>query len=179
MISKGQQTINFNPPTTLSASATPDALSATAGTLLTVTFTSMTPLICDVNGTSLTLIKAGRCTIKASQTGDGRYLSARDVTKSITITKATQEALTVANNNESSIAKGPTGITLTPAGGSGIGAVTYSVRGVGCVLATNKLTVSTSTGLGRSVTCSVTAMKATDDIYNKAISVAKSFVFSP
>ena len=178
-ISKGQQTINFNPPTTLSASATPDALSATAGTLLTVTFTSMTPLICDVNGTSLTLIKAGRCTIKASQTGDGRYLSARDVTKSITITKATQEALTVANNNESSIAKGPTGITLTPAGGSGIGAVTYSVRGVGCVLATDKLTVSTSTGLGRSVTCSVTAMKATDDIYNKAISVAKSFIFSP
>jgi hypothetical protein len=139
----------------------------------------MTPLICDVAVTSLTLIKAGRCTIKASQTGDGRYLSARDVTKSITITKATQEALTVANNNESSIAKGPTGITLTPAGGSGIGAVTYSVRGVGCVLATDKLTVSTSTGLGRSVTCLVTAMKATDDIYNKAVSVAKSFIFSP
>jgi hypothetical protein len=178
-ISKAEQTINFNPPTTLSATATADALDATAGTGLTVTFTSMTPLICDVAVTSLTLIKAGRCTIKASQTGDGRYLSARDVTKSITITKATQEALTVANNNESSIAKGPTGITLTPAGGSGIGAVTYSVRGVGCVLATDKLTVSTSTGLGRSVTCSVTAMKATDDIYNKAISVAKSFVFSP
>jgi hypothetical protein len=179
MISKAQQAIDFNPPTTLSAAATPGALSATAGTLLTVTFTSMTPLICDVNVTSLTLIKAGRCTIKASQNGDGRYLSARDVTKSITITKATQEALTVANNNESSIAKGPTGITLTPAGGSGSGAVTYSVRGVGCVLATDKLTVSTSTGLGRSVTCLVTAMKATDDIYNKAVSVAKSFIFSP
>ena len=178
-ISKAQQAIDFNPPTTLSAAATPGALSATAGTLLTVTFTSMTPLICDVNVTSLTLIKAGRCTIKASQNGDGRYLSAKDVTKSITITKATQEALTVANNNESSIAKGPTGITLTPAGGSGSGAVTYSVRGVGCVLATDKLTVSTSTGMGRSVTCLVTAMKATDDIYNKAVSVAKSFIFSP
>jgi hypothetical protein len=178
-ISKAQQTIVFNPPTTLSATATPDALVATAGTGLTVTFTSTTPLICDVAVTSLTLIKAGRCTIKASQTGDERYLPARDVTKSITITKAAQAALTVANSNASSIAKGPTGITLTPAGGSGSGAVTYSVRGVGCVLATDNLTVSTSTAPGRSVTCSVTAIKATDDIYDKAVSVAKSFIFSP
>jgi hypothetical protein len=178
-ISKAQQTIVFNPPTTLSATATPDALVATAGTGLTVTFTSTTPLICDVAVTSLTLIKAGRCTIKASQTGDERYLPARDVTKSITITKAAQAALTVANSNASSIAKGPTGITLTPAGGSGSGAVTYSVRGVGCILATDNLTVSTSTAPGRSVTCSVTAIKATDDIYDKAVSVAKSFIFSP
>jgi hypothetical protein len=178
-ISKAQQTIVFNPPTTLSATATPDALVATAGTGLTVTFTSTTPLICDVAVTSLTLIKAGRCTIKASQTGDERYLAARDVIKSITITKAAQAAFTVANSNASSIAKGPTGITLTPAGGSGSGAVTYSVRGVGCVLATDNLTVSTSTALGRSVTCSVTATKATDDLYNRAVSVAKSFIFSP
>ena len=178
-ISKAQQTINFNPPTTLSATATAYALDATAGTGLTVTFTSSTPLICDVAVTPLRLIKAGRCTIKASQIGDERYLPARDVTKSITITKAAQAALTVANSNASSIAKGSTGITLTPAGGSGSGAVTYSVRGVGCVLATDNLTVSTSTALGRSVTCSVTATKATDDLYNRAVSVAKSFIFSP
>jgi hypothetical protein len=178
-ISKAQQTIDFNPPTTLSATATPGALVATAGTGLTVTFTSTTPLICDVAVTSITLIKAGRCTIKASQTGDERYLAARDVIKSITITKAAQAAFTVANSNASSIAKGPTGITLTPAGGSGSGAVTYSVRGVGCILATDNLTVSTSTAPGRSVTCSVTAVKATDEIYDKAVSVAKSFIFSP
>jgi hypothetical protein len=178
-ISKAQQTINFNPPTTLSATATAYALDATAGTGLTVTFTSSTPLICDVTVTPLRLVKAGRCTIKASQTGDERYLAARDVIRSITITKAAQAAFTVANSNASSIAKGPTGITLTPAGGSGSGAVTYSVRGVGCVLATDNLTVSTSTALGRSVTCSVTATKATDDLYNRAVSVAKSFIFSP
>ena len=177
-ISKAQQTITFNPPTTLSATATPDALSATAGTGLTVTFTSTTPLICDVAVTSLTLIKAGKCTIKASQTGDARYLAARDVTKSITITKAAQATLTVDTNN-ASIAKGVDGITLTPIGGSGSGAVTYSVRGVGCILATDKLTVSSSTASGRSVTCSVTATKALDDVYNKAVSVAKSFIFSP
>jgi hypothetical protein len=178
-ISKAQQTINFNPPTTLSATATAYALDAIAGSGLTVTFTSSTPLICDVAVTPLRLLKAGRCTIKASQAGDERYLAARDVTKSITITKAAQAALTVANSNASSIAKGSTGITLTPAGGSGSGAVTYSVRGVGCVLATDNLTVSTSTALGRSVTCSVTATKATDDLYNRAVSVAKSFIFSP
>ena len=177
-ISKAQQTITFNPPTTLSATATPDALSATAGTGLTVTFTSTTPLICDVAVTSLTLIKAGKCTIKASQTGDARYLAARDVTKSITITKAAQATLTVDTNN-ASIEKGVDGITLTPIGGSGSGAVTYSVRGVGCILATDKLTVSSSTASGRSVTCSVTATKALDDVYNKAVSVAKSFIFSP
>ena len=177
-ISKAQQTITFNPPTTLSATATPDALSATAGTGLTVTFTSTTPLICDVAVTSLTLIKAGKCTIKASQTGDARYLAARDVTKSITITKAAQATLTVDTNN-ASIAKGVDGITLTPTGGSGSGAVTYSVRGVGCILATDKLAVSSSTASGRSVTCSVTATKALDDVYNKAVSVAKSFIFSP
>jgi hypothetical protein len=48
-----------------------------------VSFTSTTPAICTVAGTSVTLIAAGACTLVASQAGDDAFLAAPDVIRSM------------------------------------------------------------------------------------------------
>ena len=83
-VTKGSQTISFNGPADGSVSDT-RALSATATSGLSVSFTSNTPNVCTVSGTTLTLIAAGTCTVKASQAGNANYLAASDVTQSLTV----------------------------------------------------------------------------------------------
>ena len=62
-------------------------VSATASSGLAVTFTTTTPAVCTAggaNGAAITLIKAGTCTVKASQAGDQVYLTATAVNRSFT-----------------------------------------------------------------------------------------------
>ena len=47
-----------------------------------------TALVCSVNGTTVTLLKAGICTITADQQGNTEYAAARQATQSVTITEA-------------------------------------------------------------------------------------------
>jgi hypothetical protein len=175
-ISVGVPIITFTPVTSLSAATPTYELVATSG-IGTVTFASTTPSFCTVSGTTLTPVKGGSCKITASQAGNGTYGAAKDVLRSITITRASQAELTVSNSNASAFAKG-TNVTLTSAGGSGTGnTATFTVRGIGCSVSSGVLTVATTTRPGRSVSCSVTATRAATDIYLRAISVAKVFVF--
>jgi hypothetical protein len=88
-IAKGSQTINFAPLGNASLSASPLTLSATTSASLTVTFASVTPLVCSVSGTSLTLFTTGTCTINADQAGDANWNAAAQVQRSFTVTPAT------------------------------------------------------------------------------------------
>jgi hypothetical protein len=63
------------------------SLSATASSSLTVSFSSSTPDVCTVSGTSVTLINVGTCTIVASQAGDGTRNPAPDVDRSFTVSR--------------------------------------------------------------------------------------------
>jgi hypothetical protein len=65
---------------------TPLTLSATAVSGLTVNFTSLTTSVCTVLGTSATFIKAGTCTIEATQPGNGVYGVAPAVKQSFAVT---------------------------------------------------------------------------------------------
>ena len=49
------------------------AISATATSGLTVTFASQTTGVCTLSGTTVTIVTAGTCTIRASQPGDETY----------------------------------------------------------------------------------------------------------
>ena len=88
-ITKATQTITFNQPADITYGATPSALSATASSGLTVSFTSNTTSVCTVSGTTITVVTAGTCTIAADQTGDSSYEVAPQVIKSFTINRAT------------------------------------------------------------------------------------------
>ena len=68
-------------------------MSATASSGLAVTFTTTTAAVCTaggVNGATIKLITAGTCTVKASQAGNSVYNAAPAVSRSFTVSKASQ-----------------------------------------------------------------------------------------
>ena len=83
----------------------------------------------------------------------------------LTVQKAEQATLTI--NAPATMMYGSSA-TLTASGGSGTGAVTFSVGdSTGCAVASDQLSVTNASG-----NCLVTAAKAADDNYNMAVSVA-------
>jgi hypothetical protein len=81
------QTIQFSAPASQAAGTTV-ALSATASSGLSVSFTSSTTSVCTISGATATLLVAGTCTIVASQSGNNVYGAATPVTRSFTVTAA-------------------------------------------------------------------------------------------
>ena len=82
---KVSQTISFDGPASQNFAAAAVSLTATATSSLTVAFASDTPAVCSVSGSSATLISAGLCTIRASQSGNGTFNAAPNVTRSFTL----------------------------------------------------------------------------------------------
>ena len=67
------QTISFGALIGKASGDAPFSVSATASSGLPVSFTSQTASVCSVASTTVTLIAAGTCTIRASQAGDAAY----------------------------------------------------------------------------------------------------------
>ena len=85
-VEKASQTIAFTAIANRTFSHTSFTLDASAA--LPVTFTSATTDICTAAGASVTMIRAGTCTITASQAGNSNFLPAGTVTRSFQVTKA-------------------------------------------------------------------------------------------
>ena len=86
---KSSQSITFEaiPPITF---GTPFlSLSATASSNLPISFTSSDPSVALIDGTHLTILKAGTTTITASQAGNDMFESAANVQQQVTINKST------------------------------------------------------------------------------------------
>ena len=158
------QTITFSPATSLTAVTNTYALVATASSGLTVGFSSTTPEICTVSGTTLTPVQIGICSIRASQAGDSTY-SATSIQKAIVITRATQ-AITSFNPTAMTMLSGPQ--TLSAIGGLGSAEVTFTENSAACeIIDGNSLIV---VGAG---TCLITASQAADNQY-AATSIGRS-----
>ena len=161
-IAKSSQTITFG---ALSAKTFGDpdfALSATASSSLTVTFSATGS--CSVTGSTVHLTGAGSCTITASQTGDSDYSAAPDVPQSFSIAKSSQ---TITFGALSAKAFGDPDFGLSATASSSL-AVTFSATGNCSVSA---VTVHL-TGAG---SCTITAAQAGDSNYNAAPGVPQSF----
>lgn len=83
-VGKGSQTITFNNPGTQTV-GTPLALTATASSGLTVTYSSITGSRCTVSGNTATFLEAGTCIIYAEQSGNSAYTAAPEVPQSFTV----------------------------------------------------------------------------------------------
>lgn len=168
------QTISFTPATTGTV-GTPITLAATASSSLAVSFTSSPASVCTVLGTTLTLVGAGTCNVKADQAGNSTYAAATQVSKDITVSAATsliaQSTLSVVPANTSLNTSATT--TMSSSGGSGTGAVTYAVSSGNCTISGTTLTAPSSAG-----TCKVTATKAADNSYQAATSAEVSITVS-
>jgi len=118
-----------------------------------------------VGGATFSSSSAGTCVVQANGAATTHF-EAASATQSITIAKANQAALTVAST-PSTVVQGYSS-TLSSSGGSGTGAVTYSVgSSTGCAVAGSTLTVTNASG-----TCSVSATKAGDANFLPATSAA-------
>ena len=164
------QAITFDPPTTLTATASPLTLSATVNSPLAVSFTSSSSSVCTVSRTILTVKAAGTCTITAKQSGNAAYAAATPVVKTISITRVDPNPLVISNTDLGQTVGGS--ISLTTTGGSTSSAVTFTKIG-DCKLSGKTLTSTVSSR------CEVTASKAADAKFNASVSSAKTFIFFP
>jgi len=113
------QTITFNNPGAQTFGTTPTlTASSSAGGGYVVTFTSSTPGVCTVIGTTLTFVTAGTCTINANQAGDAAYLAASQVSQSFVVNPIVPTAPTsvvaTAGDTQASVAFVPPAITGDP-----------------------------------------------------------------
>ncbi len=149
----------------LSVSATPQALVFGASSVLASSGGSGTgavsyaitagPSVCAISASTLTATGVGSCTVTATKSGDANY-HPTSATIVLTVGKATQAALT-ASATPATIIIGNSS-ALASSGGSGSGAVSFSVSNGAAVCAISGSTL-TGTGVGG---CTVTATRAAD-----------------
>ena len=86
-VGKGSQTITFTSATPGSATVggTPYTVAATAHSGLPVSFSSGTPSVCSVSGSTVSWLAVGTCTTDANQAGNGEYEPAPQVQQSFTV----------------------------------------------------------------------------------------------
>ena len=162
---KNSNSITFSlPSSVLSVGGTVTA-SLTASSGLSARLSSLTTAVCTVSGTQISAVAAGQCRLAGDQSGDATYLSATRVTKSITVSKATQ-----------SISFGESPVVTV--GKTATLAVTAS-SGLKVILKTNTPKVCSVSGaivtgikLG---TCSIQATQAGDSAHYGATSKTLSF----
>ncbi|MDD4735110.1 MAG: choice-of-anchor D domain-containing protein [Kiritimatiellae bacterium] len=156
-VNKAGQTITF-PAIAAQNSTNTTHLSATASSGLPVSFAVVSGEADLADGTNLTYRSSGPVLIAASQAGDTNWSPAPTVTNSITVNKTAQSTLIFSPTNTMIYL---TTNDLSTTGGSGTGAVTYTVSsGPGAI--TNDTALFINSGSG---TIYVAATKAQDAMY--------------
>src|SRR6185312_7294128 len=144
-------------------------LSASASSGLPVTYVSTTTAVCALQALTVTALKAGNCSITASQPGDGNYLAAPSVIQSFTVTK-TQQSISL--NPLSNVTLPASAIALTATATSGLEVIFTSTTSTTC-------TVSGSTVTPKAVGfCTIKASQAGNDVYAAAVDVSQTFVIA-
>jgi len=72
-VTRDPQTITFSPNSTLNLSSRSFVLSATASSGASVIFSTSTPNICSVSGSTLNLLRVGNCAVSATQGGTATF----------------------------------------------------------------------------------------------------------
>jgi len=116
---------------------------------------STTPLVCSVSGTTVTILRAGPCSITASAAQTTSYFAAPDVTRSFTVAKAAATVTwspTLVITADDTLSFVPSALATTDGGPIG-----YSVDDSG----TTGCTVNSLTAVVSYVTAGTCAIKAT------------------
>jgi hypothetical protein len=167
------QTITFVGPGNQTLGTPPPALSATASSGLPVSFSSTTPAVCTVSGTTLTLVAAGNCSISADQAGDATYAAAPTVTRSITVNPAPLLAQTITFVGPGNQTLGTPPPALSATASSGLPVSFSSTTPAVCTVS------GTTLALVSAGTCSIDADQAGDAVFAAAPTVTRTFTVSP
>lgn len=171
-ITKGNQSISFGAAPALTVGTAGLASATGGGSGNAVVFTSNTPTICSAtgaNGSVITGLLAGTCTIEANQAGNTNYNDAAAVTQNITVNKGSQ---TITYGGLPAVSVGTSG-TLTATGGASGNPVTFTSTSTG-VCTTGGTNGATVTGVSGG-TCMISANQLGDTNYNDAATANTSF----
>jgi hypothetical protein len=159
------QTITFpaTPATTLLTGSV--AMTATASSGLPVSYTSATPTVCTVSGSTVSLLAVGNCGIVANQAGNGDYYAAPAVGHNFQVTLATQTITFPAIPTHTF----GTPVALSATASSGLAVSFASLTPTICTVS------GTTATLLSSGTCTIKATQAGNVDYAAAAAVAQSF----
>ncbi len=160
------QTITFPSLTNVLITESPVLATATASSGLPVTLTTTTPDVCTADGDEITLLDAGRCTVRAEQAGDSAYRPARPVNRSFTVTKL-DNTITFPTIGRQTLADSP--VTVSATASSGLPVTHTTTTPDVCTADGDAITLL---GVGR---CTVRAEQAGDAVYESARPVNRSF----
>lgn len=170
-ISQVTQTITFVSPGSSTLAQSPLTVSGQASSGLPVLFTTSTPAVCTAggsNGTLITLLTIGSCTVTASQAGSAVYKSASQA-RTFSVTQATQ-SITFGTVPTASLLQGS--VTMTATVSSGL-PVNYTTS-TGAVCTAGGANGATIT-LIKTGNCRVVASQAGNAIWKAAPNVAQTF----
>ena len=173
-VTKAAQTITFAALTAKPLGA-PVVVSATASSGLPVTFTTTTPAVCawgGTNGSTITLLATGTCTVSASQVGNTIYNAAPVVNRNFTVQK-TAQTITFTPLSDQVITAGS--ITVSATASSGLPVTFTTTTPARCTPGgTNGATIT----LLAAGSCNVRATQAGDATYAAAAAVPQAFTIS-
>jgi DNA-binding beta-propeller fold protein YncE len=171
-ISKGNQTITFNPPAEKRLDQSPIAVTASASSGLPVGFNSKTTGVCTIVGETVTFHAAGTCTLEATQAGNSNWNVATPVEQSFTVARGNQ---TIAFDApaEKRLDQGP--ITIEAIASSGLAVAFTSQTTSVCTTAG---TLGETVVLHSKGTCTIKATQDGDSNWNTALAVERSFTIA-
>jgi len=159
-VTKAAQTINFTAPTAQTYGNSSFTLSATSSSGLPVTFTSANTNVATISGNTVTIVGAGSTSITASQPGNANYNAAANVSKTLSVAKATQTVSFSPTTPVTYVKNGT--FTLSASSTSG-GAITFTSGTPSILSISGKTATMKAKG-----TVSVTATAAATTNYNAA-----------
>jgi hypothetical protein len=168
---EGTQSITFTstPPASPTFGGTYD-VSATGGPSGNpVVFSSGTPSVCAVPGSTVSFVGAGVCTVLADQGGNSNWAAAPEVSQSITVLQATQTIAFTSTPPANAVYGGPGYTVSATGGGSGNQVVFSSATPTVCAVTGNAVSFA---GAG---TCVIDANQAGNSDYATAPQVAQNF----
>jgi hypothetical protein len=168
------QTISFTstPPGGASTGGPTYSVAASASSGLPVTFSSGSPSVCSVSGSTVSFLSSGTCTVRADQAGNGSYSAAPQVVQSFAVAPGAQTISFTTTPPSGAYVGGPA-YTVAATASSGL-AVTFS-SGSPSVCSVSGATVS----FVAAGTCVVRANQAGNAGYQAAPQVQQSFAVVP
>jgi hypothetical protein len=170
-IGAGSQSIRFssNPPASATLRGPPNVVSAIASSGLPVSLSSATPAVCTLEGSSVSFVGAGMCTIDANQDGNADYSAAVQVQQSFPVSKASQLLEFTSSAPGSATVGGPS-YAATAIASSGLPVSLSSATPAVCTLEGSSVSF---VGAG---TCTIDANQDGNAEYGNASEAQQSFV---
>ncbi|MEQ1517086.1 MAG: putative Ig domain-containing protein [Usitatibacteraceae bacterium] len=172
-IAKANQSITFNNPGARNFSATPFTIAATSTSGINVAFTSNTPSVCTVLGTSVTMVTTGVCSISADVASTSDFNAANTITQGFSISPASQNITFGAQSSPRNFSTSAFAISPLATSSSGLTVIYSSTTPSVCsVSGSNVLPITAGV-------CTIAANQGGNANFNAASQATQSVTINP